>query len=116
MRYRKFRIAWSVAWGLLAVLLVVLCLRSYWRKDYIRRVDPDQTIAIGSDGGAIRFTQAPIPSMRSTSIWEFETGEASEKSPPAIRFSRDAWSAVFLLELPLWLLVSASAAVAIAPW
>jgi hypothetical protein len=33
MRFRKLRIAWSVAWGLLAVLLVVLWVRSYWHQD-----------------------------------------------------------------------------------
>ena len=30
MRFRKLRIAWSVAWGVLAVLLCVLWVRSYW--------------------------------------------------------------------------------------
>jgi hypothetical protein len=29
MRYRKLRIAWSVVWGLAAVLLIVLWVRSY---------------------------------------------------------------------------------------
>ena len=33
MRYRKLRIAWSVGWGLLAVLLCVLWVRSYWWWD-----------------------------------------------------------------------------------
>jgi hypothetical protein len=30
MRFRKLRIAWSVFWGLAAVLLIVLWVRSYW--------------------------------------------------------------------------------------
>src|SRR4029079_3358407 len=30
MRYRKLRIAWSVAWGVVAVLLIVLWVQSYW--------------------------------------------------------------------------------------
>ena len=30
MRFRKLRIAWSVAWGVVAVLLIVLWVRSYW--------------------------------------------------------------------------------------
>jgi hypothetical protein len=33
MRYRKLRIAWSVFWGLAAVLLIVLLVRSYWILD-----------------------------------------------------------------------------------
>ena len=30
MKHRKLRIAWSVAWGVVAVLLCVLWVRSYW--------------------------------------------------------------------------------------
>jgi hypothetical protein len=30
MRYRKLRIAWSVAWGVVAVLLIVFWVRSFW--------------------------------------------------------------------------------------
>ena len=33
MRFRKLRIAWSVVWGLLAVLLIVLWVRSYLSYD-----------------------------------------------------------------------------------
>jgi hypothetical protein len=33
MKYRNLRIAWSVLWGVLAVLLVVLWVRSYQRED-----------------------------------------------------------------------------------
>ena len=33
MRFPKLRIAWSVAWGLIAVLLIVLWARSYWWND-----------------------------------------------------------------------------------
>src|SRR6185369_6057413 len=37
MRFRKLRIAWSVFWGVVAVLLVVLWLRSYWCNDSFDR-------------------------------------------------------------------------------
>src|SRR6187200_821987 len=116
MKYRKLRIAWSVAWGVVAVLLCAMWLRSYWRKDYIRRVEPNQTIAIASNSGAIRFTQAPVPSMQPTPVWEMQTAEASAESPPSIRFSQDPWTAVFLIELPYWMFATLSAAVAIGPW
>jgi hypothetical protein len=33
MKFRKLRIAWSVGWGLLAVLLVVLWVRSYSHRE-----------------------------------------------------------------------------------
>jgi hypothetical protein len=35
MKRRSLRIAWSVAWGLVAVLLVALWVRSYWKLDGI---------------------------------------------------------------------------------
>src|SRR3954462_7934574 len=35
MRYRKLRIAWSVAWGLATVLLIALWVRSYHWQDFI---------------------------------------------------------------------------------
>jgi hypothetical protein len=36
MRFRNLRIAWSVAWGLVAVLLCVLWARSYWQWDSVK--------------------------------------------------------------------------------
>ena len=33
MKFRKLRIAWSVAWGVVAVLLCVLWVRSYWHGE-----------------------------------------------------------------------------------
>jgi len=33
MKYRKLRIAWSVAWGIACLLLIVFWVRSYWRLD-----------------------------------------------------------------------------------
>jgi len=38
MRFRKLRIAWSVAWGSVAVLLCVLWVRSYEKADAIYRI------------------------------------------------------------------------------
>ena len=35
MRFRKLRIAWSVAWGTVALLLLVVWVRSYWRWDNV---------------------------------------------------------------------------------
>ena len=35
MRFRKLRIAWSVACGIACVLLIVLWVRSYWSCDQV---------------------------------------------------------------------------------
>jgi hypothetical protein len=54
MKYRKLRIAWSVAWGLLAVLLCMLWVRSYWwhEQDWLNSTDNVLT-GVGSVSGAI---------------------------------------------------------------
>jgi hypothetical protein len=35
MKFRKLRIAWSAAWGAMAVLLIVMWVQSYWLKDQL---------------------------------------------------------------------------------
>jgi hypothetical protein len=39
MRFRKLRIAWSVFSGVVAVLLIALWVRSYFRHDALSRVN-----------------------------------------------------------------------------
>jgi hypothetical protein len=54
MKHRKLRIAWSVAWGLIAVLLVVLWVRSL---DNIHMIPPsDYQMVVGH--GRIYFGRA----------------------------------------------------------
>jgi hypothetical protein len=40
MTYRKLRITWSVSWGVIAVLLIVLWARSYWQVEHINWNSP----------------------------------------------------------------------------
>src|SRR6266480_1420576 len=57
MRFRNLRIAWSIFWGLLTLLLIVLWARSYWRVDIFRygtKATIDQPfISVGFNRGAI---------------------------------------------------------------
>src|SRR5687768_3098576 len=46
--FRGLRIAWSVAFGTLCVLLVVLWVRSYWRSESIAFSSRTQSIILGS--------------------------------------------------------------------
>src|SRR5262245_26727271 len=39
MKHRKLRIAWSAAWGLVAVLMCVLWVRSYWYESGVIHVE-----------------------------------------------------------------------------
>ena len=47
MRYRKLRIAWSVGCGIVAVLLIVLWVRSYFWMDAVRTTNHSATSFLG---------------------------------------------------------------------
>jgi len=64
MKYRKLRIVWSVVWGIAAVLLCVLWMRSYWVAVYARHeVDKkplkSQVFSISSDYGLVNIESRP---------------------------------------------------------
>jgi hypothetical protein len=68
MKHRKLRIAWSVAWGVAAVLLVVLWIRSYIKIDRIAWRGAQNTITLmslrGQLGTAWRHSSVAIPAER----------------------------------------------------
>ncbi len=53
MKHRKLRIAWSVAWGIVAVLLVVLWVRSCWQFDVVMMTP--YSIMVTSNRGLVAF-------------------------------------------------------------
>src|SRR5262245_63247163 len=56
MRFRKLRIAWSVAWGVVAVLLIVLWMRSYtWLDQSVVRVSSTYHLMVNSQLGGVSF-------------------------------------------------------------
>ena len=71
MRLRKLRIVWSVAWGVAAILLVVLWVRGYWRyqRVYFQVTvgKHDHILVFRSYGSRLRtqyvneWTKAPHP-------------------------------------------------------
>jgi hypothetical protein len=65
MKYRKLRIAWSVAWGLLAVSLCVLWVRSYYVPFRLLRANAARSEAIGvqSNGGQFVVGKFKLPGV-----------------------------------------------------
>jgi hypothetical protein len=56
MRFRKLRIAWSVACVVACVLLIALWVRSYWHADQIYgHTAPTKVLHFGSMGGQLTF-------------------------------------------------------------
>ena len=120
MKHRKLRIAWSVAWGIVAVLLVALWVRSHWYANdagYVRRGD---LFGVESACGSIRpFINAGVAAT-SRNDW-FYSNESLAKSNHSFEHPIFGWDgadypATFMAYFPHWLPALLLASVAAAPW
>src|SRR6478672_8285240 len=59
MRFRKLRIAWSVACGIACVLLIVLWVRSYWRFNRAEGNVGGTQVRFLAASGKLRFDVCP---------------------------------------------------------
>jgi hypothetical protein len=115
MNYRKLRIAWSVGWGILCLLLIVLWVRSHWKWD------------------ALSFPQGGISSMAGSTViglgegwggtdWRIHTYELDSSDDPIRGFAwiNDGGPAGripgTMIIMPHWFLVSLFLVFAAAPW
>ena len=131
MKHRKLRIAWSVAWGVVAVLLCALWIRSHSIYDSIAW-NSRQSIyhSLSSQYGHVTFVKGYNPNNTTKGAYsslghkalEPFVGSPSEPklsgllglrwySSPGIRAFRE-----FILALPHWLLLITSTAVAAIAW
>jgi hypothetical protein len=128
MRDRKLRIAWSVAWGLVAVLLCVLCVlwaRSYWwRESLVGNLSPYvPLLSLSSDAGQLKYAD-----VRRDGISPSEFAIISRRAEESlkivgafdsrlvagfgIRLARDSWA----MAAPHWFPAVVFAALAALPW
>jgi hypothetical protein len=127
MKHRKLRIAWSVAWGIACVLLIVLWVRSYWWVDIVYYRPASKTLFLmRSDQGAVSCgdwsdrvgTMGDPPSLGWTRRrWPFREGTEVANCPLFKRVFRwfDATS-LFGYQLPVWFPTIFFATFAVAPW
>jgi hypothetical protein len=136
MRCRKLRIAWSVVWGAVALLLIGLWVRSYWWQDtlhvnYAGRDTPNYTgtksVNLISAQGRIAVTNKPMRwapriatdhSKISDTFQPFDYTDDFGNAPSAtwlrvMRWSKPSHTSV---ELPNWFLAPCFSALAMAPW
>jgi hypothetical protein len=63
MRYRKLRIAWSVVWGLAAVLMIALWVRSYRGYDVVYRQTKTTRTVLSSAAGIIGLSKRNLEAI-----------------------------------------------------
>jgi hypothetical protein len=116
MRFRKLRIAWSVGWGLLAVLLIVLWVRSYQSPhDQIRLAG----ITCGSSHGNLWIIKRRNGLLIPVGIG-FEATKDMEvltlTTATAFFYSFSSSGSEWVAQCPHWFLFAIAAVFAALPW
>jgi hypothetical protein len=118
MRFRKLRIAWSVGWGIVAVLLCVLWVRSYWYADDLARFQHGRMYLIESAWGSVR----PVYSNKEppTNLWLFSSdrlpNDGGSYAHPVFGWDADDFPLYFQAYIPHWIVALLFAIAAVAPW
>ena len=113
MRFRKLRIAWSVFWGLAAVLLIVLWVRSYLWMDSTTMLGHDFTSWWGQlfiDEGFIHTSPTFNDVDAQITLRRFCTIGVLTLAPGEVSLHGTGWA------VSLWLLVGVTAAFVPTPW
>jgi hypothetical protein len=136
MKHRKLRIAWSVAWGVAAVLLAALWVRSYWWQDtlhvnYAGRDTPNysgtKSVNVTSAQGRIAVSNKPMRWALQIVTDHSEISKTFQPSnytddfgnvPSATWFRVMRWSNPphTSVEFPNWFLALCFSSLALAPW
>jgi hypothetical protein len=117
MKYRKLRIAWSVLWGIVCLLIVVLWGLGFYYRYVVSGRTNSQLVSASSQGGQFRFFLLTPSTGTTMDIWQELPGDRSlafrcqakvkHVSPPNGRmhgagfgWRRDAYGAV--IYIPQW--------------
>jgi len=116
-RFRKLRIAWSVGWGILCLLLIVLWMRSYWRLEAIH-VSRNSFSSMRGIAGWTYWTEG-TPATRfgwgSASLDDMrKSGRFTTQRARGFRLQRTPDG--FTLILPHWSLLVVALVISAAPW
>jgi hypothetical protein len=124
MKYRKLRIAWSVAWGVVAVLLCVLWVRSYWWQDLLIRGTYNiqigtNIVIVDADYGRIHIWHTRTGILTTLNTSDFITdGEWKHRvQTPNSKKLMWRWSdADIVIRVPTWLPVIVLTMIGAIPW
>jgi hypothetical protein len=120
MRFRKLRIAWSVVWGLAAVLLFMLWMRSYWHVDVFQKPSTSRLVIISSSKGRVAYFEnraSPQSPMPPEDIAQIIDDMILKLAKPILGFGRiQGLRLPPILFAPYWFPVLISGVLAAVPW
>jgi hypothetical protein len=115
---RGLRIAWSVWWGILCVLLIGLWVRSYWRVDVVSATIKSERIIGHSVKGRLRVSVAEGSDLTDRPPWEVVSfpPQAGPSDESFWAFTIQTTTTDTYASFPLWLLTLICAVLASLPW
>ncbi len=114
MKHRKLRIAWSVAWRIGTVLLVVLWVRSHHSELMAFRLGPSSYSAFTFSKGWLHYYGSRVPPKPVTAIeWEFDSRHDLDL-PTGIQWRITSSSQS--VAIPIWVPAVIAGSLAGAPW
>ena len=115
MKYRKLRIAWSVGWGIAAVLMCLLWVRSYWVHHTLSFNYGTSSVDITSHDGYLNWIRvehdAPL-----TFGWHLSVNYPDNKVHQYMMYVRPQIEKSPQREVRYWHLAAACVIAAIAPF
>jgi hypothetical protein len=117
MRFRKLRIAWSVAWGIAAVLLCVLWVQSYWWFNHAQYIlSNNRAVALIAAQGVVSIFGGSFDKPTTPGV------PASGVDSKKITFETDYWQSDHWnfefdeARVPLWFLVAMCGGISTLSW
>jgi hypothetical protein len=124
MKYRKLRIAWSIGWGVLCLLLVVLWVRSYYtagRSMIVRSPIWTATVYMAA-GRMIAVATTSVVQAKPLGVWSYSDGRTRVSDPPFdfIIYPESGFAAfqltnAFVIQIPSWFSLAAVAILSALP-
>jgi hypothetical protein len=118
MNYRKLRIAWSLGWGVICLLLIALWVRSLSYSDFLygSTTNGSGFVSIVSSYGSLSLIQSPNPPSLRELEWEVDRIPILDPMTMAWRpaYYSDQRSAELLI--PFWMIGAVLIAMGVGPW
>ena len=114
MKYRKLRIAWSVVWCVVAVLLCVLWVRSHWWENWVAYRTGTNVYGVSMRQGGIRATKIKT-TARGWYVGRVPADDSWQWKPHS-QFDVIERLGVLYIYIPTWFVVAMSVVLASTPW
>jgi len=119
MRFRKLRIAWSVFWGLIYVVLIILWVRSYWWSDVVWVITPSCDARADSANGGTTISIFFDSERKVANEWNRNSyRHNTSMRPPDATWKFDIYMTRRGLDasLPHWFYLLLTSLIAVAAW